>query len=162
MQDIISFRALDALKTSSENSNEMARLADIDSKNMVKLTSKSQKDASQLTKITIVTMVYLPASFVAVSTTLDVTHHSASVRNIWTAIFEHGLPPRRFCKASSHTKICFGNVDFRSFDIRLICTYICGLVVLGSPKCLGSISPAKSAQAEARGRKSVEEVRKMC
>jgi hypothetical protein len=67
MQDIISFRGLDSLKTSSENSNEMARLADIDSKNMVKLTTKSQKDASTLKKVTWLTSVYLPASFVSVS-----------------------------------------------------------------------------------------------
>jgi hypothetical protein len=67
MQDIISFRGLDSLRTSSENSNEMARLADIDSKNMVKLTTKSQKDASTLKKVTWLTSIYLPASFVSVS-----------------------------------------------------------------------------------------------
>jgi homoserine trans-succinylase len=66
MQDIISFRGLDSLKTSSENSNEMARLADIDSKNMVQLTTKSQRDASTLKKVTWLTSVYLPASFVSV------------------------------------------------------------------------------------------------
>jgi len=65
MQDIISFRGLDSLRTSSENSNEMARLADIDSKNMVKLTTKSQRDASTLKKVTWLTSVYLPASFVS-------------------------------------------------------------------------------------------------
>ncbi|CAO2656258.1 Nn.00g050610.m01.CDS01 [Neocucurbitaria sp. VM-36] len=65
MQDIISFRGLDSLKTSSENSNEMARLADIDSKNMVKLTTKSQRDASTLKKVTWLTSIYLPASFVS-------------------------------------------------------------------------------------------------
>ncbi|ORY06762.1 hypothetical protein BCR34DRAFT_571097 [Clohesyomyces aquaticus] len=65
MQDILSFRGLDALKLSSENSNEMARLADIDNKNMVELTKKSQRDAQTLKKITILTMVYLPASFVS-------------------------------------------------------------------------------------------------
>ncbi|KAF2474441.1 uncharacterized protein BDR25DRAFT_122021 [Lindgomyces ingoldianus] len=67
MQDIISFRGLDALKISSENSNEMARLADIDSKNMVKLTAKSQRDAGMLKKISILTTIYLPASLVSVS-----------------------------------------------------------------------------------------------
>lgn len=67
MQNIISFRGLDSLRTSSENSNEMARLADIDSKNMVKLTMKSQKDAGTLKKVTWLTSIYLPASFVSVS-----------------------------------------------------------------------------------------------
>lgn len=67
MQHIISFRGLDSLRTSSENSNEMARLADVDSKNMVKLTMKSQKDASRLKKVTWLTSIHLPASFVSVS-----------------------------------------------------------------------------------------------
>jgi hypothetical protein len=66
MQNIISFRGLDSLRTSSENSNEMARLADIDSKNMVQLTMKSQKDAATLKKVTWLTSIYLPASFVSV------------------------------------------------------------------------------------------------
>lgn len=67
MQDIISFGGLDALRISSENSNEMARLAEIDNKNMVNLTSKARRDGKTLKKITILTMVYLPASFVSVS-----------------------------------------------------------------------------------------------
>ncbi|KAF2129906.1 hypothetical protein P153DRAFT_385138 [Dothidotthia symphoricarpi CBS 119687] len=65
MQNIISFRGLDALRTSAENSIEMAKLADIDTKNMVELTAKSQKDASTLKKITWLTSIYLPASFVS-------------------------------------------------------------------------------------------------
>ncbi|KAF2191181.1 hypothetical protein K469DRAFT_746598 [Zopfia rhizophila CBS 207.26] len=65
MQDIISFRGLDTLKISNDNSNEMARLADIDNKNMIELTKKSQREAQTLKKITILTMVYLPASFVS-------------------------------------------------------------------------------------------------
>ncbi|KAL6707407.1 hypothetical protein ACN47E_004186 [Coniothyrium glycines] len=63
--NIISFRGLNALKTSSENSNEMARLAEIDTKNMVALTKKSQKDASALKKMTWLTSIYLPASFIS-------------------------------------------------------------------------------------------------
>lgn len=76
MQDILSFRGLDALKLSSENSNEMARLADIDTKNMVQLTKKSQRDAQTLKKITILTMVYLPASFVSVSCSVSLSNSS--------------------------------------------------------------------------------------
>jgi Mg2+ and Co2+ transporter CorA len=65
MQEIISFRGLDALKNSSENSNRMAQLAGEDSSNMLQLTTKAQRDSETLKKITIVTMIYLPASFVA-------------------------------------------------------------------------------------------------
>jgi hypothetical protein len=67
MQNIIAFRGLEALKTSSSISSEMARLAQSDNKLMVDLTTKSRKDAQTLKTITILTMVYLPASFVSVS-----------------------------------------------------------------------------------------------
>ena len=60
MQDILSFGGLDALRISNE-------MAEKDNKSMVVLTTKSQKDAQILKKITILTMVYLPASFVSVS-----------------------------------------------------------------------------------------------
>lgn len=60
MQDILSFGGLDALRISNE-------IAEKDNKNMVMLTAKSQKDAKILKKITILTIVYLPASFVSVS-----------------------------------------------------------------------------------------------
>ncbi|KAF2795498.1 hypothetical protein K505DRAFT_360140 [Melanomma pulvis-pyrius CBS 109.77] len=58
MQDILSFGGLDALRISNE-------IAEKDNKNMVMLTAKSQKDAKILKKITILTIVYLPASFVS-------------------------------------------------------------------------------------------------
>jgi hypothetical protein len=67
MQNIISFRSLNALKEGGENTNEMARLAEIDNKNMVTLTMKSQRDASALKKMTWLTSIYLPASFASVS-----------------------------------------------------------------------------------------------
>lgn len=67
MQDLLSFRGLVSLKTSSKNSSEMARLADIDSKNMFELTKKLQKYAATLKKVTWLTSIYLPASFVSMS-----------------------------------------------------------------------------------------------
>jgi hypothetical protein len=60
MQNIIDFRGLEALKTSSVMSTEISRLAQ-------KNAEKSQKDARTITTITIFTMIYLPASFVSVS-----------------------------------------------------------------------------------------------
>jgi len=58
MQNIIDFRGLEALKTSSAMSTELSRLAQ-------KNAEKSQKDARTITTITIFTMIYLPASFVS-------------------------------------------------------------------------------------------------
>jgi hypothetical protein len=66
MQNIIAFRGLEALKTSSAMSTAMARLAQSDNKLMLDLTAKSRQDARTLKTITILTMIYLPASFVSV------------------------------------------------------------------------------------------------
>src|SRR5881394_1632321 len=67
MQDIIAFRGLEALRTSSAMSTEIAQLAQSDNKLMLSLTTKSQRDARSLKTITILTMIYLPASFASVS-----------------------------------------------------------------------------------------------
>lgn len=111
MQDIISFRGLDSLRTSSENSNEMARLADIDSKNMVKLTTKSQRDASTLKKVTWLTSVYLPASFVSVSR-IDPKFRVITADRCVPAILEHGLSHGQFQGKPSLTQFRRGDVDF--------------------------------------------------
>jgi hypothetical protein len=66
MQNIIAFRGLEALKTGSTISTEIARLAQSDNKLMLDLTTKSRQDARTLKTITILTMIYLPASFVSV------------------------------------------------------------------------------------------------
>lgn len=67
MQDIIAFQGLEALNESGATSTEMARLAQIDNKLMLDFSAKSRQDASTLKSITILTMVYLPASFASVS-----------------------------------------------------------------------------------------------
>jgi hypothetical protein len=68
IRDIMSFRALEALNISSGNSVEMARLAQNGNENMLKLTQKSLREARTLKTITILTMIYLPASFASVRT----------------------------------------------------------------------------------------------
>jgi len=60
MQNIIDFRGLEALKTNSEMATEISRL-------VLANAEKSQKDSRTITTITIFTMIYLPASFVSVS-----------------------------------------------------------------------------------------------
>jgi hypothetical protein len=67
MQNIIAFRGLEALKKSGNMSTEIARLAQSDNKLMLEHAEKSQQDARTLKTITILTMIYLPASFVSVS-----------------------------------------------------------------------------------------------
>ncbi|KAF2184652.1 hypothetical protein K469DRAFT_688647 [Zopfia rhizophila CBS 207.26] len=128
MQDIISFRGLDALNMSSENPNEMARLADIDNKNMVKLTVKSRRDAQTMKKISILTTVYLPASFVSVSLPHDeLAMKSFSDGSI--AISQHGIHPGALYETSAFVDLCRGNVDLRCTHLRSFDSYIGTLVV---------------------------------
>jgi hypothetical protein len=67
MQNIVAFRGLDALQTGSNMSIKIMSLAQSDNQLMVDLTKKAQNDAKTLRTITILTMVFLPASFVSVS-----------------------------------------------------------------------------------------------
>lgn len=67
MQNIVAFRGLDALQTGSNMTIKIMSLAQSDNQLMVDLTKKAQNDAKTLKTITILTMVFLPASFVSVS-----------------------------------------------------------------------------------------------
>ena len=69
MQNIVAFRSLDALQTGSDMTIKIMGLAQSDNQLMVDLTKKAQNDAKTLKTITILTMVFLPASFVSVSAT---------------------------------------------------------------------------------------------
>ncbi|PMD19929.1 hypothetical protein NA56DRAFT_190843 [Hyaloscypha hepaticicola] len=88
MQNIIDFRGLEALKTSSEMSTELSRLAQ-------KNAEKSQKDARTITTITIFTMIYLPASFVSVSSQISWhalrTFKTTDRARVFKAIFKYGI-----------------------------------------------------------------------
>lgn len=65
MQNIVAFRGLDALQTGSNMTIKIMSLAQSDNQLMVDLTKKAQNDAKTLKTITILTMVFLPASFVS-------------------------------------------------------------------------------------------------
>lgn len=67
MQSIIAARGLNALQKGSQTSTGIMRLAQQDNKMMLKFSEKAQRDARVLRTITILTVVYLPVSFVAVS-----------------------------------------------------------------------------------------------
>jgi Mg2+ and Co2+ transporter CorA len=66
MQNIIAARGLDALQDSSRTTYEIMQLAQSDNKLMLSFSRKAQNDARVLKTITILTMIYLPASFVSV------------------------------------------------------------------------------------------------
>lgn len=68
IENTLSLRAASAAQNSSEMSNKLADIAREDSRLMLKLASKSQRDGRTLKAITILTLVYLPASFASVST----------------------------------------------------------------------------------------------
>lgn len=65
MQNIVAFRGLDALQTGSNMTIKIMSLAQSDNQLMVDLTKKAQNDAKTLKTITILTMIFLPASFVS-------------------------------------------------------------------------------------------------
>ena len=67
MQNIIAARGLNELQHSSKTTTNIMQLAQMDNKVMIDLGRQAQSDARTLKTITILTMVYLPASFVSVS-----------------------------------------------------------------------------------------------
>ncbi|OCL12990.1 hypothetical protein AOQ84DRAFT_385717 [Glonium stellatum] len=65
MQNIVALRGLDALQIGSNMTIKIMSLAQSDNQLMVDLTKKAHKDAKTLKTITILTMIFLPASFVS-------------------------------------------------------------------------------------------------
>jgi hypothetical protein len=63
----LDFHAAAATQVSARKSQQMTELAKQDNDLMFELSRKSQADARTLKSITILTLFYLPASFVSVS-----------------------------------------------------------------------------------------------
>lgn len=63
---MMSFRTLDALRDNSEQTAELQKLTRHENNLMLELTKKARQDTKTLKTITILTLVYLPATFVAV------------------------------------------------------------------------------------------------
>lgn len=66
MQNIIAAKGLYALQANGHMTTDIMRLAQSDNKMMLEFSRKAQNDARTLKTITVLTMVYLPASFVSV------------------------------------------------------------------------------------------------
>lgn len=66
IQTVLDFRAAAAVQNTSEKSNDIARLAREDNERMLDISRKAARDGRTLKSITILTLVYLPASFAAV------------------------------------------------------------------------------------------------
>jgi hypothetical protein len=67
MNSIISFRSLDASRVNSGNTAEILQLAQDENKEIINISVAAREDTKTLKTITILTLVYLPASFVSVS-----------------------------------------------------------------------------------------------
>jgi hypothetical protein len=67
VSSILNYHATKATQASNDKAGKMAELAKSDNSLMLKMTKKSVADARTLKTITILTLVYLPASFVSVS-----------------------------------------------------------------------------------------------
>ena len=64
---MLSFRMLKALQDNNKQTAELQRLTRDDKKVVSQLTEEASEDAKTLKTITILTLIYLPATFVAVS-----------------------------------------------------------------------------------------------
>jgi hypothetical protein len=71
MSNMLSFRTLSALRDNSEQTAALQRLAREDNNLTSKLTLRASEDAKTLKTITILNLIYLPATFVAVSPYLE-------------------------------------------------------------------------------------------
>lgn len=64
---MLDFRCLASLQSNSQVVTELATLSKDENKIMLQLTSKAARDTDIMKWITFLTLVYLPASFAAVS-----------------------------------------------------------------------------------------------
>ena len=67
MQNALGLQSLETLRENTKTSTKLTELAQKDNQLMLKLTAEAQRDARTLKTITLLTMAYLPASFVSVS-----------------------------------------------------------------------------------------------
>jgi Mg2+ and Co2+ transporter CorA len=67
MSSMLSFRTLTALRDNSEQTTALQRLAQEENNLTSKLAKQASEDTKTLKTITILTLIYLPATFVAVS-----------------------------------------------------------------------------------------------
>ncbi|KAF2719261.1 hypothetical protein K431DRAFT_314231 [Polychaeton citri CBS 116435] len=65
MQNIMSTRSLATLDESSKTTTELAKLAQEDNKLMLSMAAEGRRDSRTLKTITVLTLAYLPASFVS-------------------------------------------------------------------------------------------------
>jgi hypothetical protein len=69
MNSLISFRSLDASRIYSGLTADILQLAQDENKEVMKISVSAREDTKTLKTITILTLIYLPASFVSVSNT---------------------------------------------------------------------------------------------
>jgi hypothetical protein len=90
MNSIISFRSLDASRVNSGNTAEILQLAQDENKEIINISVAAREDTKTLKTITILTLVYLPASFVSVSS-IRPSHRDEFVTDATGDTAEHGL-----------------------------------------------------------------------
>lgn len=77
MNNIISFRSLDDSRINSGHTAEILQLAQDENKEIMDISISAREDTKTLKTITILTLVYLPASFVSVSVILSIRYDCA-------------------------------------------------------------------------------------
>jgi len=113
VSSILNYHATKATQASNDKAGKMAELAKSDNNLMLKMTKKSVTDARTLKTITILTLVYLPASFVSVSCPRG--EHWMAPTDLQADISGHELRRSREDQASNPL-MQEGNGHFRHFD----------------------------------------------
>lgn len=90
MNNIISFRSLDDSRINSGHTAEILQLAQDENKEIMEISISAREDTKTLKTITILTLVYLPASFVSVSAVDLIDCHWAVTNGSGDAA-EHGV-----------------------------------------------------------------------
>ncbi|KAF8535502.1 hypothetical protein BDD12DRAFT_892640 [Trichophaea hybrida] len=78
IRNILDFRGLDALQTNSRTTTELSILAQDDNRMMTGLAYKSRRDAKTLKVLTILALIYLPASFASTLLGMNYIHVDSS------------------------------------------------------------------------------------
>ena len=90
MNSIISFRSLDASRINSGHTADILQLAQDENKEIMEISVSAREDTKTLKTITILTLVYLPASFVSVSN-MQQFYRQECVADTPGDTAEHGL-----------------------------------------------------------------------
>ena len=108
VRNILDVGALQALEANSRTTTDISIRAESGNHLMLDLTQKARKDARTLKTVTILTLIYLPASFVAVGILLFPWLDYGGARCTADSLGISGFPKHRIHQS---TRTSQGNID---------------------------------------------------